>query len=131
MIELPLLKTPASSDGFKVPLAGDIVSAKLDGPETLQAAGYAGGARVAEVQWELDAPGYHYLQAFWRKKTERGALPFLIDLISNESLPTRHLGTFVPGSLKLVKVDGLKYSVAAQVEISRNVDMAVEDVEDD
>lgn len=71
-----------------------------------------------KCQWFCSALQYNYLMAFYKTVAKAGANAFLIDLIVDDgSSVTEHEAHFIPNSLALTGVNGLTYTVTAELEI--------------
>lgn len=77
-------------------------------------------SRTVTVQWTFDPPDYQYFRAFFATATQRGALPFLLDLLSEDGDGTvESTCNFVPGSVTLTSTEGQMYVQAATLEVKQ------------
>jgi hypothetical protein len=95
----------------------EVVSVALDGGSSRYRRDILGASSIVNVQWVCDREEFHYIRAFFRSLTGKGALPFAIDLILDNSLPVEHKAYFIPGSMVLTGQRGLSYYVSAQLEV--------------
>jgi hypothetical protein len=94
----------------------------LDGPEVLSVELAGGAPRIRldvigawakmQVQWTVGTTDYVTLRTFYG--TNKG-LPFLLDLIFEEAVPTQHRVCFAPGTFGLSEYAGLTYVVRAEL----------------
>lgn len=103
--------------GYSVQDGEEVISVKLDGGLSKYRRDVLNSSSSLTVQFTLTASGYRYLRDFYRVITEKGALPFLIDLIIDEAELTEHTAYFVPGTMKLQSQSGLQYVVSTQLEV--------------
>lgn len=101
--------------------AADVIAIKLDGGASRFRRDRIGSNSNVTVRWTLDPGGYRYFRAFYRFLTEKGAKPFLIDLVIDTQFPKEHTAHFVPGSVRLQEQKGHAYIVAAELEAQPTV----------
>lgn len=104
-------------EGYAVENGEGALQAILDGGEAFQRPDHAGASDFLSASWTLDAVEYRYMRAFYNTGTGASSLPFLIDLINAEGVPTLHRAKLVPGSFSAVSVSGKAYGVTALIEI--------------
>lgn len=68
------------------------------------------------VGFNLNKEQYQYIMAFYRHITKRGALPFLMDLITDEGSPQTHKVQIVPNTFQLTEQAGHRYGITFTVE---------------
>lgn len=109
--------TPSQSDYAAQP-GDEVLSAQLAGGKSRRRRDFIGAVATVNVGWNnLPGPAFDYIEAFRRTAVTQGVEWFLIDLILDESPITEYTVAFVPGSYRLVGVQGLTTSVAAQLEV--------------
>lgn len=109
----------------------EVVRSALDGGAGRYRSDILNSSTMVGVQWITDREGYDYLMAFYRTITKRGALPFTIDLIINDSELFEHTVHIVPGSFKLTGQKGLSHTVAATLEVHSFVNVDEENDDND
>lgn len=105
------------NSSYSVTDGKEVVSVALDGGASRYRRDILGASSIVNVQWVCDREEFHYIRAFFRSLTGKGALPFVIDLILDDPLPVEHKAYFVPGSMVLTSQRGLSYYVTAQLEV--------------
>ena len=116
---MPLTKLILAPDrtAYTVQDGVETLEVKLDGGASRFRWDIVGSTSNVTVQWSVGPENYQYLRAFYRTISSHGADPFLIDLILDEPSFTEHTVHFIPGSMRLQSQSGLKYVVAAQLEV--------------
>lgn len=74
-----------------------------------------------KAQWELKQSAYEYMQVFFRHTTQRGSLPFLLELVLEDAFLTEYTCRFKPETFKLTGVRGLNHTVQATIEVEQPV----------
>lgn len=116
-----LLLCPTAA-GYSAQQNPSTLSVALDGGAGRYRADILNASFLVNVLWVCDQEKYDYLSAFERTATKRGSLPFLIDLILDDSELIEHEARFVPGSYRLAQVDGVVYRVEAVLEVVKPYD---------
>jgi hypothetical protein len=114
-VTTPLLPFIPEQSGYSVSHPDQVVSVELDGGAPRLRADKLFASGSASVTWFLDRAELATFLAFIRQDCARGALPFLIDIITESHLLLRHRVTLTPGSLRTVQVNGLTYKVSAEL----------------
>jgi hypothetical protein len=112
-----LALVPTQSD-YSAQYGQDALSTALAGGPSRTRLDFVGSVAVVNVTWTVPPNGYSYLQAFHRSATQNETEPFLIDLILDSAMLTEYQAKFVVTSFRLAGVEGLTYSVSAQLEIT-------------
>lgn len=110
------LKLIPTNTSYSVSLADGNVSNKLKGGRSRVRKQSIGDVNVVSVSFVLDPDQYQYLMAFYRVVIDKGALPFLMDMITEDSRLVTHKVTMIPASFNLGSQQGLAYTVNFQVE---------------
>jgi hypothetical protein len=97
----------------------EVLRAQLDGGASKFRADIIGAALNVACNWQFDPSENEYFWAFFRTATSRGALPFEIDLLIDNSELTEYSAHFV-GKPKLTQQSGLTYYVSAMLEVMPN-----------
>lgn len=106
------------SSGYSVQdAAADVIAIQLDGGASRYRRDRIGSNSNVSVRWTFDPEEYRYFRAFYRFLTEKGAKPFLIDLVLDTQFPEEHVAHFVPGSVRLQEQRGHAYFVTAELEV--------------
>lgn len=111
------LKLAPDNSSYSVTDGKEVVSIALDGGAGRYRRDVLGASSAVSVQWVCNRGEFHYIRAFFRSITGKGAAPFVIDLILDDPLPVEHVAYFVPGSMTLTGQRGLSYYVSAQLEV--------------
>lgn len=107
-----------NSSGYSVTSGNEIVSAQTAGGPSRSRRDFLGAPSVVNVAWMLDELGFEYLNAFFRGVTEKGALPFLCDLLLERAFLQEYTCKFVPGSFKPVSsTAAFTFNATAQFEV--------------
>jgi len=115
---LSKLTIAPTKEGYGVTDGTEVIAVQLDGGASRYRRDVLGATSRVTVQWSVGPDVYRYLRAFYRTATNNGATPFLIDLLMDEPSLTEHQAHFVPGSMRLTGVQGLTYTVNAELEVS-------------
>lgn len=121
---MPLLKFPfvPDSSGYSVEdAAADVIAVKLDGGASRYRRDRIGSNSKVSVRWTFDPEEYRYFRAFYRLLTDKGAKPFLVDLVLDTEFPEEHTAHFVPGTVRLQEQKGHGYFVTAELEVEPTV----------
>jgi hypothetical protein len=121
-----LLVAPSKS-GYAATPGNELLSVQLSGGPSWVRRDFIGAVAMIDATWNLPPEGANYLQAFYRTELQRGALPFLIDLILDDFDLAEYQARFVPGSFRIGSVQGLKTSFSAQLEVKPRAADAVAD----
>lgn len=114
---LTKLALAPDNSSYSVTDGKEVVSVALDGGAGRYRHDILGASSFVSVQWVCDRTEYRYLRTFYSALVDKGATPFLIDLILDDPLPVEHKAYFVPGSMTLTGQKGLSYYVSAQLEV--------------
>src|SRR5690242_15106844 len=95
------IKCQPNSDGYAIKEGNEVISVELDGGGPRMRRDKIGAVAVANVKWDCHQARYDYLKAFHRTATAKGSLPFNIDLVLDNSVPTTYKVRFVPDSFNL------------------------------
>lgn len=110
-----LMLVPESSS-YKVDFNDGNISVKLSGGRSRVRKQSIHNSNTVDVSFTLTTDEYRYLMAFYRSVINRGALPFLMDIITETSELVTHKVTMVPNSFKLGSQKGHTYYVNFTVE---------------
>ena len=115
-VKLPFI--PEQS-GYSVDHANQMVSVKLAGGRSRQRADVVGATHTVGATYLLDYDDYLTFEDFMINQTERGALPFLADLVVDFPSATQYLCQLVPESMKTTQVEGQSYRVSMDLEVDQ------------
>jgi len=110
-----LMLVPESSS-YKVDFNDGNISVKLSGGRSRVRKQSIHNSNRVDVSFALTTDEYRYLMAFYRSVINRGALPFLMDIITETSGLVTHKVTMLPNSFKLSSQKGHTYYVNFTVE---------------
>lgn len=108
---------PPDNSSYTVADGKEVVSTVLDGGAARYRRDILGATSTVSATWILGRDEYKYLRSFYRGVTQKGALPFLIDLVLDSFELTEHKAYFLPGSMQLTGQKGLTHWVSAQLEV--------------
>jgi len=114
---LSKFKLAPDNSSYSVTDGKEVIGVSLDGGAGRYRRDILGASSAVSVQWVCDRDEYRYLRTFYSALVDKGATPFLIDLILDNPLPVEHKAYFVPGSMVLTGQKGLSYYVSAQLEV--------------
>lgn len=115
----PILSFVPEQSGYGVEHPNQVVSIELDGGAPRLRADTLGANHHVDVSWLLNEVDYTSLLKFFRQDTERGSLPFRLNLVTELFQLARHRATIVPGSLRTTVAAGLTYSVSARLRVEQ------------
>lgn len=110
------LITPESSS-YAVERGNEVVRVELDGGAGRYRADVLHSSFKVDCQWIFTRSQYDYAMAFFRTQTQRGSLPFEIELIIEDFDLGERTAYFIPGSFKLTGQRGLAYFVSGTLEV--------------
>ena len=111
------LELSPSTSGYSVKPGTETLSVKLDGGLSRHRKDIANSASLVSVSWVCDRNQFRYINSFYNLITDKGALPFELDLIIDNHELTNHTCKFVRGSFRLASKVGHRHVVTAQLEI--------------
>lgn len=123
---LPRLNLFVPQEGFEIQDGEYVLRARLGAGLSRQRLDMLGAPFAASVQLVLSSSEYQYWRAFFRSQIGSGALPFLIDLPSENAATVEHEAKIVPGSVS-ANVRGFAYVVSMQLEVKRPLADAIFD----
>ena len=109
------LKIRPDSASYFVDYGEENLYANLDGGRSRVRKKVVNSNSLVNCQMTLSHQSYLYLMAFYRTATNKGSLPFKMDLIIDGQLDERTC-IFIPNSMKLNAQMGLTYIVSFRVE---------------
>lgn len=114
---LPKLLLVPDADGYSEAEGEEVIRTELDGGVGYYRRDKIGASKKINVRWTMNPVQYRYWRAFFVTTTERGTLPFLCDLVSEDGTgPTEHECSFIPGSVSMPGQHGFTYTQQATLE---------------
>lgn len=104
------------SSSYNVKFGDGNISTKLNGGASRVRKDSVDNVHSINVGFNLNKEQYQYIMAFYRHITKRGALPFLMDLITDEGNPQTHKVQIVPNTFQLTEQSGHKYTISFTIE---------------
>lgn len=99
-------------------VAGNTVGrTKVQGGASRYRRDLLGANPTVRAQWTFTGDEYGYFMLFWRAATQRGALPFTMDIFIESASIAEHTCYFIPDTLQLVSQSGDTFVVAASLEV--------------
>ncbi|NET73005.1 MAG: hypothetical protein F6K62_19355 [Sphaerospermopsis sp. SIO1G2] len=71
------------------------------------------------MSWRLTRIEYAQFISFFRDQLQSGQLPFTIDVVTDNALPTTKVCYIVPESVQIANVDGGRIGITATLEVSK------------
>ena len=110
------LNIPPDRASYSAKQENGIISVKLEGGVSRYRKDLEGVSKIVNVRWFVRDDGYDYLWAFYDTATNSGALPFLIDLILENSNMTEYEAYFST-PLSLSSQSGDSYTLSSKLEV--------------
>lgn len=107
---------PPDAAGYSIEDPAEVVAIKLDGGASRYRRDRTGSTSKITVKWSFDREEYRYFRGFLNQLVNKGADPFLIDLVLDLPDPLEHKAYFVPGTVRLTEQRGHYYGVTAELE---------------
>lgn len=104
------------SSSYNVKFGEGNISTRLNGGASRVRKDTVDNVHSINVGFNLNKEQYQYIMAFYRHITKRGALPFLMDLITDEGSPQTHKVQIVPNTFQLSEQAGHRYGISFTVE---------------
>ena len=104
------------SSSYNVKFGEGNISTRLNGGASRVRKDTVDNVHSINVGFNLSKEQYQYIMAFYRHITKRGALPFLMDLITDEGSPQTHKVQIVPNTFRLSEQAGHRYGISFTVE---------------
>lgn len=104
------------SNSYNVKFGDGNIATRLNGGASRVRKDTVDNVHSINVAFSLNKEQYQYMMAFYRHITKRGALPFLMDLITDEGSPQTHKVQIVPNTFQLTEQSGRKYGITFTVE---------------
>ena len=114
---LPKLQIRPDTSGYSVQDGEDVIAIELDGGAARYIRDKWGSTSKVAVSWTLLPVQYSYLRAFYNTTIQKGALPFLCDLILDDPQPVEHVCRIVPGTMSLGSQQGYAYISSCTFEV--------------
>jgi hypothetical protein len=111
------LEVPVDARNYAGTFGSPVIAVQLDGGAPRLRQDKLGIVHIIDVAWYVGPDDYKYLMAFYRTGTSQGALPFTIDLVIDDSVPEEYTATFVPQTFRLESIEGITFTVRAQLAV--------------
>lgn len=99
----------------------ETLETKLDGGSSRRRLDVLNASYTVTASWTFTRAKFTYFRGFYKATTQRGSLPFLIDLqIDTGEELTEHQVSFVAGSVRTSQISGHMFKVDAQLEVMPN-----------
>jgi hypothetical protein len=108
---------PPDAAGYTTEDSAEVIAIKLDGGASRYRRDKTGSTSKVSVKWSFDREEYRYFRGFFNQLVQKGADPFLIDLVLDLPDPLEHRAYFVPGTVRLTEQRGHYYGVTAELEV--------------
>lgn len=103
--------------GYSYTMQSDVISVNLDGGSPRKRRAKIGSYGNVNCNFTLEGLQYDYLMAFYRQKIKSGALPFLMDIKTEDSELLEHECFIKENSLKLTATRANIFNVSCQLEV--------------
>lgn len=110
------LMLPPTEAGYTANFGGGVISQKLQGGASRFEVDVLGASHMLSLAWFTNRAGYQYLMAFYRLWQRNPSQPFIAQLIIDDHQLRDYQCHFMPDAMTLGGVQGLSYSVSAQIE---------------
>ncbi len=114
------LKLLPDREGYMVEHPDVIIHTQLSGGMGRYRQDKLGATYQVTAQWTLDPVEYAAMVSFYQNITKQGVLPFLIDLVIEDSKLEEYAARFAPLSFRLLEQSGLMYKVGATLIVTPN-----------
>lgn len=114
---LPKLYLSPLIQGYTYDPQSEIISVMLDGGSPRKRRDKIGSYGSVSCTFTLESLQYDYLMAFYRTKIKSGALPFRMDIKTDDAELLEHECFIREGSLKLTQTRGDLFFVSMQLEV--------------
>lgn len=114
---LPKLQLRPDTQGYSVQDGEDVIAIELDGGAGRYIRDKWGSTSRVSVTWTLLPAQHQYLRAFYNTIIQKGALPFLCDLILDDPQPIEHVCRIVPKTMNLGSQQGYAYISSCTFEV--------------
>lgn len=104
------------SSSYNVKFGEGNIATRLNGGASRVRKDTVDNVHSINVGFNLSKEQYQYIMAFYRHITKRGALPFLMDLITDDGTPLTHKVQIVPNTFQLSEQAGHRYGISFTVE---------------
>lgn len=126
---LPKMLLLPDADGYSATDGNEIVATQLDGGGARYRRDKLGATGSVGVTWTMNRTQYQYWRAFFVTILQKGALPFLCDLVGEDGLgPAEYKCRIIPGSVQLPQQQGLFYQQSVQLEVTPRKHIAIDDM---
>lgn len=113
MAELHLVPMEA---GYAINSPQEVMRVQLDGGAGRYRKDFVGSTSIVNISFQLDWPKYNYFWAFYRSATDRGSLPFTLDMFLEDTTLRTYTCRFIPASIKS-SPRALTWVVTCQLEV--------------
>lgn len=111
------LQLRPDTQGYSVQDGEDVIAIELDGGAGRYIRDKWGSTSRVSVTWTLLPAQHQYLRAFYNTTIQKGALPFLCDLILDDPTPVEHVCRIVPKTMTLGSQQGFAYISSCTLEV--------------
>lgn len=116
-MSLTKLTIPPDSANYVITDGTEANRQQLDGGSGAYRRDILNATAQVAVGWTVDENKYNYLRAFYRSVTEKGSLPFSIDLVLDYARLVTYTAHFIPGSFGTPRIQGATYVIGAMLEV--------------
>ena len=113
---LPKLNVLVPQEGYSVRDGDEVLMARVAGGPSRFRLDHIGAPQEIDVTLVLDVDEYAYWRIFWRGAIRRGSMPFLIDLVGEDSIIEEYRAQIIPGSMRLSAIQGTAHIVQMALE---------------
>lgn len=105
---------------YQISFKEDSKSTSLNGGYSIFSKYILNSSKIIDIQFILTEFEYDYFRSFYRTISHNACSPFTMDLILDSSSLIEYTCYFIPGSVKLTKIEGKLFYVSAQIEVLSN-----------
>lgn len=125
---LQKLALPPEQASYSVSATEDILTVKLRGGLSRSRKDAINSACIINCTWRLNVGDYQYFRAFFNTATQKGLLPFLIDLLLEQPYLEEYEARFIPDTVTMSEPLGLSRLCSAQLEVIPVVDTEMDEI---
>lgn len=103
--------------GYSASIGGDVLSVRLAGGFGRYRRDFCKSTSTISCTWRLTSSRYKYFRSFYTSKINKGASPFLIDLILDDPEPLEYTAYIVPDTLQVTNPEFNIYEVSCELEV--------------
>lgn len=117
---VPVLDLRPEQSGYSVNLQNSNIDLALEGGPSKKRGDVLFAPHTVTATWTLKTEEYSPFMGFFRTTLADGAIPFLLNLVTDIGLPTLHKCRTIGGIPRLTKQEGQAYYTSCTLEVQQN-----------